>query len=89
MDKHTRPHKTDVFIDDGIPCDICGDDTPCKPKLGVQRSAAGYYIGYAYSNCCVPYSRESGYYPTYDGASDILTSLVGEILDFANRGEKR
>jgi len=41
-------------------------------KLEVCKSAAGYYVG---SMCkCGPYSRESGYYPSYETAKDALDS---------------
>ena len=43
-------------------CPDCGQPA----VLGVYQSAAGYYIG---TYCgCGPYSRESGYYRTYDEA---------------------
>ena len=47
-------------------CEFCGQ----TPTLGVYSSAAGYYVGYA---CCMPYSRESGYYRTYDAAELAMT----------------
>lgn len=49
-------------------CPDCGT----KVELQVCRSAAGYYVG---TMCeCGPYSRESGYYPSYDAANDALKS---------------
>jgi len=41
--------------------------------IGVLRSQAGYYIGF-FCNNCGPYSRESGYYPTYQKAEQALKS---------------
>lgn len=49
-------------------CDGCGTDA----KLGVYRSAAGYYVGYFCD--CGPYSRESGYYANPDDAKRALAS---------------
>lgn len=47
-------------VDTGAPikCDQCNT----KAVLGVDKSAAGYYIGFRCN--CGPYSRESGYFPT-------------------------
>ena len=57
------------------PCDICGS----KPTLGVRRSAAGYYIGYA---CCSPYSRETDYFKSHYHAKKALEELKnGEGCD--------
>jgi len=50
-------------------CFECGLAMP----LDVQSSAAGYYLGFFCPNCG-PYSRESGYYKTYDDAMDALKS---------------
>jgi hypothetical protein len=53
------------------PPNTCVD---CRTKLTneVLRSAAGYYIG---TQCeCGPYSRESGYYRTYEEAESVLNS---------------
>ena len=55
---------------------ICG--TECMDcgtwlELQVCRSGAGYYLGYM-CDCCGPYSRESGYFPSYDIAKDALDS---------------
>lgn len=46
----------------------------CKLKLELQvlSSAAGFYIG-TYCNCG-PYSRESGYYRSFDEAERALKS---------------
>jgi len=58
----------------------CVNDTEttcyeCGTKLAieVQRSAAGYYVGFFCSRCG-PYSRESGYYPTIERARQALDS---------------
>jgi hypothetical protein len=40
------------------------------PKLDVYSSPAGYYVGTVCE--CGPYSRESGYYPTYIDAHRAL-----------------
>lgn len=53
--------------------EICPD---CGRKLDptICRSAAGYYVG---SMCdCGPYSRESGYYRTYEKAEAALAEYV-------------
>ena len=50
------------YIDD-MKCDECGEPMP----LGVQRSAAGYYIG-RLCNRCGPWSRESGYFKEQEEA---------------------
>jgi len=49
---------------------ICVD---CQKELdiGVQRSNAGYYIGFVCPNCG-PYSRESRYYDSYEEAEIAL-----------------
>jgi hypothetical protein len=45
---------------------------PPESTNEVLRSAAGYYIG---TQCeCGPYSRESGYYRTYEEAESALNS---------------
>ncbi len=47
-------------------------DCQTMPKIGIHRSAAGFYVG---SWChCGPYSRESGYYPTREAAEVALAS---------------
>jgi hypothetical protein len=47
-------------------CSDCGD----IPELQICRSPAGYYIG---TYCqCGPYSRESNYYETRQGAEAAL-----------------
>jgi len=48
-------------------CEWCHE----TPTLRVCRSAAGYYVGY---QCCLPFSRESGYYPTQEAAAAALAS---------------
>lgn len=47
--------------------------TNCGSNLihGVQRSAAGYYIG-TLCPCCGPYARESRYFATMDEAEHHL-----------------
>jgi len=50
-------------------CEDCGTILPLK----VLRSAAGYYVGF-FCPQCGPYSRESGYYRTYDQAQAALDS---------------
>jgi len=51
----------------GIACEDCGEWL----NLGVQHSNAGYYVGY-WCEMDGPYSRESGYYKTYDKAEKAL-----------------
>lgn len=47
-------------------CKDCGHEL----VLGVQKSAAGFYLG---TWCgCGPYSRESGYYATREEAEEAL-----------------
>ena len=50
---------------------ICPD---CKKEVEfeVLRSAGGFYVGTACQ--CGPYSRESGYYRTYDEAEQALST---------------
>lgn len=50
-------------------CEFCG----VVPQLQVCHSAAGFYVGYW---CCMPYSRESGYYPSWKVANAALESGV-------------
>jgi tRNA(Ile2) C34 agmatinyltransferase TiaS len=52
-------------------CYECGT----RLSIDVQRSAAGYYIGF-FCPECGPYSRESGYYPTFEKAKHDLDSGV-------------
>lgn len=47
-------------------CEDCGR----MPRVDVYRSSAGFYVG-TFCNCG-PYSRESGYYPTHEGAQQAL-----------------
>jgi hypothetical protein len=50
---------------------LTGDERP----LEVLRSAAGYYLG----TLCeegMPYSRDSGYYPTFEAAAAALQGLT-------------
>jgi hypothetical protein len=57
-------------VQSGAPL-IC-PDCKAKVKLGVYHSAAGYYVGYYCA--CGPYSRESGYYKTYESAHKALVT---------------
>jgi hypothetical protein len=59
----------ETIISGGSPkCNECG----VAPPMEVLYSNAGYYIG---TMCnCGPYSRESGYFPTYQTAKDALDS---------------
>lgn len=51
---------------------VC-DECQTALDIEVQRSAAGYYIGFFCPNCG-PYSRESGYFPTREEAEKALNS---------------
>ena len=48
-------------------CHECGAEL----TIGIQKSAAGYYIGF-WCLECGPYSRESGYYSCYEEAENAL-----------------
>lgn len=61
---------TGETIQSGAP-ETC-PDCQLKPRLQVCHSGAGYYIG-TYCNCG-PYSRESDYFKTYEGAKASLES---------------
>jgi hypothetical protein len=50
-------------------CHECGTEL----VIGVQKSAAGYYVGF-FCDCCGPYSRESGYYRNYEEAEAALST---------------
>ena len=50
-------------------CAECGEFLPAR----ILRSAAGYYIGTFCPNCG-PYSRESGYYKTWEDADKALAN---------------
>ena len=51
-------------------CHECGTEL----NIGVQKSAAGYYVGF-FCPTCGPYSRESsGYYRSYEEAEKALTT---------------
>ncbi len=54
---------------EGATC-VCGAQLP----LQVCQSAAGYYLGH-WCNECGPYSRETGYYRSYDEADRELQRL--------------
>ena len=49
----------------------------CGTPLNIQvlSSTAGFYIGFHCSHCG-PYSRESGYYPSWEEATVALTKGV-------------
>ena len=56
-------------------CHECGTGL----TIDVQKSAAGYYIGFWCENCG-PYSRESGYYRSYEEAEKAMsTGAYGRI----------
>ena len=50
-------------------CHECGTEL----TIDIQRSAAGYYIGF-FCPECGPYSRESGYYRSYEEAEKALNT---------------
>jgi hypothetical protein len=50
-------------------CSECGNGM----VIDVHKSAAGYYIGF-FCSMCGPYSRESGYYRSYEEAEKALTA---------------
>ena len=50
-------------------CHECGTEL----NIGVQKSAAGYYIGF-FGPQDGPYSRESGYYRSYEEAEKALST---------------
>ena len=52
-------------------CHECGTEL----NIGLQKSAAGYYIGF-WCPECGPYSRESGYYCCYEEAEKALSAGV-------------
>ena len=47
----------------------------CGAHLEIQvcKSMAGYYVGF-WCDCCGPYSRESGYYRSYEEAEKALST---------------
>ena len=49
-------------------CHECGTEL----TLDIQKSAAGYYVGF-FCMTCGPYSRESGYYRSYEEAEKDLS----------------
>ena len=49
-------------------CHECGTEL----NIDIQKSAAGYYVGF-FCNECGPYSRESGYYRSYEEAENDLS----------------
>ena len=56
----------------GEPTKICHE---CSTELAIdiQKSAAGYYVGF-FCPTCGPYSRESGYYRSYEEAEAALST---------------
>ena len=50
-------------------CVECGTEL----TIDIQKSAAGYYIGF-WCHRCGPYSRESGYYRSYEEAEKALNT---------------
>jgi hypothetical protein len=48
-------------------------DCGAELTIDVQKSGAGYYIGF-FCNSCGPYSRESGYYRSYEEAEKALNT---------------
>jgi hypothetical protein len=50
-------------------CHECGTEL----VIGIQKSAAGYYVGF-FCDCCGPYSRESGYYRSHEEAETALST---------------
>ena len=69
----------------GLDGTVCGN---CRMHLllGIQRSAAGYYLGYFCSRCG-PYSRETGYYTSLEAATEALNDWLddGKIPDNIRR----
>ena len=56
----------------GIDCEDCGTHL----DLQVCHSGAGYYLGYLCPQCG-PYSRESDYFGTFEGAEKALKNPEG------------
>jgi hypothetical protein len=50
-------------------CHECGTEL----NIDIQKSAAGYYVGF-FCQECGPYSRESGYYRSYEEAEKALNT---------------
>lgn len=55
--------------------------------MEVCQSAAGYYLGYM-SIYHGPYSRESGYFKTYEEAADTLVSWAWALTDQLEEAER-
>lgn len=70
----TLPNET-IYNGASIICPDC-KQIPSGPE--VFHSPAGYYIGYGACNCGPTYSRESGYFKTYEEASKILQADASE-----------
>jgi len=68
----------------GTICDYCGTIL----GLRVQRSAAGYYLGY-WCMCSGPYSRETGYYSTKIEAEKALRAWLANGTIPANVRDTR
>ncbi len=51
----------------------CCPDCQATSKTAVYRSGAGFYVG-NWCRRCGPYSRESGYYPSREGAEVALAT---------------
>ena len=66
----TLPGETVGYRPEGVKCPDCG----YVMELDVQRSAAGYYLGY-FCGSCGPYSRETGYYFSEADAQDDLDRI--------------
>jgi hypothetical protein len=52
-------------------CEFCGEE----PTEGVMSSPAGYYVGYS---CCMPFSRETRYFGSYEEAEKALEDGTGK-----------
>lgn len=61
---------------DGTVCENCGTQL----TLNVQRSAAGWYLGY-FCGCCGLSSRETGYYATNEKAEAVLNRYLADCIE--------
>jgi hypothetical protein len=58
----------------------CPDCQTAVRGPSVEHSGAGYYIGYTCN--CGPYSRETGYYPSFEAADRALkTDFTADLRD--------